>query len=621
MSKRTTAPTRTLRQQPDLDQLKRQAKELLKAFRAGEDSAAAEVSSHYHGADPQTFALHDAQLVLARAYGFDSWPKLKAYVDGVTVGRLADAVRAGDLEAVRAMLAARPELVHVDAAENDEHKALHVAVLSRNPAIVRLLMQHGADARCGIWPHRDATRALTLAEERGYTDIVEIIRDEEGRRAPMPSTSIGTQQLAALVAAFDAADEPAIIAVLEAHPGLLRTTDPQGRTAMHWAAARLLPHLAAWLIDNGVDPVARTAAGETPLDLVGVDREVDGRDTAHLVARLNELLRSHGVAHTARSAIAAGNADWLRARHADGQLAPQRGLVMHAVKLDRPDMLRLLLELGLDPDESGRVAGVEEFVPTLGEPLRECAITGNLVMAELLLAHGANPNTNVYAASSALFEARKRQDDAMVALLERHGARLDPVAVADLGLVDRAAQLLVDAEPAALEGITRDLLWGALGCPSPAIVRVALPYASWPPDDRQWHGILENGLYLRPTSDRKLHLEAFALVLQRTTANVRSRLGATLLHDVAASRGGLTAADRAAYATVLLDAGARLDLRDTMLRSTPLGWACRWGRPELVRLLLERGADPIETEAEPWATPRAWAEKRGHADLVALLGG
>jgi hypothetical protein len=36
--------------------------------------------------DARTFALHDAQFALARAYGFESWPKLKAAVDGVTSG-------------------------------------------------------------------------------------------------------------------------------------------------------------------------------------------------------------------------------------------------------------------------------------------------------------------------------------------------------------------------------------------------------------------------------------------------------------------------------------------------------------------------------------------------------
>src|SRR5262245_38652945 len=78
------------REHPDLDQLKRQAKELLEAFQRGTDEAVAEVHAHYHGARADTFALHDAQLLIARSYGFDSWPKLKAYVDGATVARLAD---------------------------------------------------------------------------------------------------------------------------------------------------------------------------------------------------------------------------------------------------------------------------------------------------------------------------------------------------------------------------------------------------------------------------------------------------------------------------------------------------------------------------------------------------
>jgi hypothetical protein len=91
-------PTRAFRERTDLDQLKRQAKDLLEAFRRGDAAAIKEVNAHYRGADTATFALHDTQLVLARAYGFESWPKLKAYVDGVTVKRLLLAVRASDLE-------------------------------------------------------------------------------------------------------------------------------------------------------------------------------------------------------------------------------------------------------------------------------------------------------------------------------------------------------------------------------------------------------------------------------------------------------------------------------------------------------------------------------------------
>lgn len=73
-------PTRRMREHPDLQQLKRQAKELLREFRAGEPAAVDEVRAHYHGAESSTFALHHAQLVLAKSYGFESWSRLNAYV-------------------------------------------------------------------------------------------------------------------------------------------------------------------------------------------------------------------------------------------------------------------------------------------------------------------------------------------------------------------------------------------------------------------------------------------------------------------------------------------------------------------------------------------------------------
>ena len=292
-----------------------------------------------------------------------------------------------------------------------------------------------------------------------------------------------------------------------------------------------------------------------------------------------------------------------------------------AVTVNRPDMLALLLQMGLDPDEAGRVQGLEEVVPTWGEPLRACAIAGEHRHGRDPSGSRREPNTNVYASSAALYEAYKRRDHQMIALLERHGGRLTPIPVAELGLVDRAARLLAEdadephGEAVAGTGmnVAQDLLWGAIESPSPEIVKLALEAIDWPRDDARWHGILENGLYLGRNSDRRRHLEAFRLVLDRCDPSVRSRRGTTLLHEIAASRGGLTAGDRTAYTTLLLDRGARLDLRDEVLQSTPLGWACRWGRPEMVKLLLERGADPIEASAPPWATPTAWATKMGHA--------
>lgn len=86
-------PTRAMRENPDLDQLRRQAKELLEAYRESSPEAVAEVAAYHRNAAPETFALHDAQFVLARSYGFENWPKLKAAIDGVTAANLTFALQ------------------------------------------------------------------------------------------------------------------------------------------------------------------------------------------------------------------------------------------------------------------------------------------------------------------------------------------------------------------------------------------------------------------------------------------------------------------------------------------------------------------------------------------------
>jgi ankyrin repeat protein len=81
----------------------------------------------------------------------------------------------------------------------------------------------------------------------------------------------------------------------------------------------------------------------------------------------------------------------------------------------------------------------------------------------------------------------------------------------------------------------------------------------------------------------------------------------------------VTQEEAAAFAKAALDAGARMDVRDDILKSTPLGWACRWGRAGVANVMIERGADPVEVDAEPWARPHAWAEKMGHSGIFTLL--
>jgi ankyrin repeat protein len=727
-----STPTRSLRAHPDLHQLRRQAKELLSAFRTGDAEAVAEVNHHYRDADAATFALHDAQLVLARAYGFDSWPKLKAVVDEVTVSRLSDAVRAGDRVRATALLEARPEIINMEGPGGDEHRPLHFAVLARDADMVRLLMAHGADARIGIYPHRVPTTALAIARDRGYGEILAIIREAEDRRpggrrpalydepAPWPRE---------LDAAIDRDDSRAAIDVLESNPtsraALMRMANHNGLTLLYLAAGRLMVPLVEYLLDHGADANARTVWGSTPIEMANIRASATSRFDG--LKETEALLIQHGAERTPLWAVAANNAGWLRARHVQGTLVNRvtddGGLLTFAVVTNRPEMLDVLLDLGFDPDEradpaqpggkpleccasqhrfemaetllargatltapiaialgkvdwirarhaEGRLAhpadgdglltmavehGRRDMLELLldlgfdaderrgpdsgGKPLSRAAGKGDIAMAELLLAHGASPN----APESAVWMAYRNRSRAMLDLLVRHGGIVSAGTAAyhrDLAIVrqrleEEDAGRLPPGAVTPGHTVAEDLLGGEMG--EPEIVRLALARIDWPPDDPRWYEKLRGPLafwshipWIQSPEwdrDRSGYLASFRLILARTRANQRIPIGRTILHDVMAMghhdgvSGWVTEEEALAFAVTLLDAGARTDVRDDLLQSTPLGWACRWGRTKIVREMLNRGVDSVEPDAQPWATPRAWAERMGHREIVQMLQG
>jgi hypothetical protein len=91
---------------PNLDQLKHQAKDLLRAIRAGDEAALAEFRKHHpKNVDPSSAKLADAQLALARAYGLPSWPRL------VTACRMTDAIWRGDADTVHKLVLKNPALI------------------------------------------------------------------------------------------------------------------------------------------------------------------------------------------------------------------------------------------------------------------------------------------------------------------------------------------------------------------------------------------------------------------------------------------------------------------------------------------------------------------------------
>jgi ankyrin repeat protein len=633
---RTHPPTRAMRDNPDIDQLKRQARELLEAYRAQSPDAIIEVAAHHRTATPETFALHDAQFVLARSYGFESWPKLKAAVDGVTTTRLHEAVQKDDLGAVRALLARRPEIVDLlrEGPSGFEIRAIHIAVMARNVEMTRLLLEAGADTRDGIWPNRDATSPRTIAEERGYDEIVTMMIAHEEKRGARSVNAHG-DGVRRLRDAMMTGGEEAVIAVFESEPGLAGMCPPDGVTMLHRAAQYGLLRVAKWLLDHGADVNEQSQPdfwrwkGRTPLEFAVWECAAgSGRSASEAMAA---LLIERGAELTPLAAAALGRWDYLASCAPDSLQG--KGVLQAAVRGDRPDVLRRLLETGLDPNERMQLGQREDQTFSSGGPLLEAVNTERIDMARLLLSHGADPNASVYTAGSATGAAYNggsprthAPDQAMIDLMVEHGGWIDASAVGYIRNVELARRMLqgeIDPHPASgafsAEKVAEQILWGGASGRSAEIVRMALERIDWPRDDPRWFWML-----WRPLPGHQDLTEAeqadsratFRLILERCDPNLWApESGQTMLHEVIARDHGVGVS----LATMLLDAGARTDIRDEFLKSTPLGWACRWGRVALVELLLARGADPIEAGAEPWATPLAWAERRQHAEIASIL--
>ena len=130
-------PVRSLPSDPNLDHLKYQARDLLKEHAAGVEEAAQRIREFHprfgEASDSEIFdarlRLSDAQLAIAREYGFPSWTRLKRHIERPTLsGRLdlphqqriedqafrraVDLLDAGETQGLRAHLKRYPHLAH-----------------------------------------------------------------------------------------------------------------------------------------------------------------------------------------------------------------------------------------------------------------------------------------------------------------------------------------------------------------------------------------------------------------------------------------------------------------------------------------------------------------------------
>ena len=210
----------SLPERPDLDQLRRRAKELRDAARRGDTDAVERFARHHARATPAAPTLAAAQLVIARELGFASWPQLKVAVDAratlpvperlaevfvaasvdgrmreaatildthpdIGSRRLAAAAVLGDAQEVGQRLAVDPAAaVAIDQARGwppllyacysgwhrtDPHRAAGMA------EVVRLLLDAGASPNTNNGARQDFRSALKGAVELNNPDIARVL--------------------------------------------------------------------------------------------------------------------------------------------------------------------------------------------------------------------------------------------------------------------------------------------------------------------------------------------------------------------------------------------------------------------------------------------------------------
>jgi ankyrin repeat protein len=152
-------PDRTLPADPDLEQYKKHAKELIRDCRAGLPEALARLHGNHPEEGRAPLALTAAQLVIAREHGFQSWPQFAAQIETLRIQRFVTSVT--DPVAAFLVAACVPRGAH-NSGTTDEAEA----ILARYPQVARDNIYTAA-----VLGDETAVRALVSADPKLATSV------------------------------------------------------------------------------------------------------------------------------------------------------------------------------------------------------------------------------------------------------------------------------------------------------------------------------------------------------------------------------------------------------------------------------------------------------------------